>query len=72
MALPSPFVPADAEAYERWRRRAWRPVARGLLGEAAKCVRIVLPEEYDNVKRRFPGLAGRLNERFAGGAGSWG
>jgi len=71
-ALPSPFVPAEAEAYERWRRRAWRPIARGLLSEAAKCIRIVLPEEYDNVKKRFPGLAGRLNERFSGGAGSWG
>jgi len=71
-ALPSPFVPAEAEAYELWRRRAWRPVARGLLSEAAKCIRIVLPEEYDNVKKRFPGLAGRLNERFSGGAGSWG
>ncbi len=72
VALPSPFVPAEAQGYERWRRRAWRPIARGLLGEAAKCIRIVLPEEYDTVKKRFPGLAERLHERFSGGAGSWG
>jgi hypothetical protein len=69
--LPSPFVASEAAAYEQWRRRAWRPIARGLLAEGAKCVRIVLPEEYDRVKKRFPTLAGRLNDRFAGGTGSW-
>jgi hypothetical protein len=70
--LPSPFVPADASAYERWRRHAWRPIARGLLGETAKCVRIVVPEGYEQVKKRFPKLADRLNARFSGGPGSWG
>ena len=70
--LPSPFDPAAAPAYERWRRAAWRPIARGLLGEAAKCLRIVLPEEYDRIKARFPGLATRLNDRFSGGTGMWG
>jgi hypothetical protein len=70
--LPSPFDPADAEAWARWRRRAWRPMSRGLLAEAAKCLRIVLPEEYDYVKRRFPAFADRLNDRFSGGTGMWG
>ena len=70
--LPSPFEHSEAAAYERWRRRAWRPIGRGLLQEGAKCVRIVLPEEYDLVKKRFPRLAGKLNHRFAGGTGSWG
>jgi hypothetical protein len=69
--LPSPFEQSEAAAYERWRRSAWRPIGRGLLQEAAKCVRIVLPEEYDRVKKRFPRLAGKLNDRFAGGTGSW-
>ena len=69
--LPSPFEPSEAAAYERWRRRAWRAIGRGLLQEGAKCVRIVLPEEYDRVKKRFPRLAGKLNDRFAGGTGSW-
>ena len=70
--LPSPFVPSEAATYERWRRRAWLPIARGLLGEGAKCVRIVLPEEYDRVKMRFPRLAEKLSDRFADGTGSWG
>ncbi len=70
--LPSPFEQSEAVAYERWRRRAWRPIGRGLLSETAKCLRIVLPEEYDNVKARFPRLAERLNERFSGGPGMWG
>jgi hypothetical protein len=34
-------------------------------------VRIVLPEEYDNVRKRFPRLARKLNNRFASGSGSW-
>jgi hypothetical protein len=70
--LPSPFEPSEAAAYERWRRKAWLAIGRGLLQEGAKCVRIVLPEEYDRVKKRFPRLAGKLNDRFAGGDGSWG
>ena len=69
---PRPSSRSDAAAYERWRRRAWRPIARGLLGETAKCVRIVLPEEYDTISKRFPELAERLNDRFSGGAGMWG
>jgi hypothetical protein len=70
--LPSPFDPSQADDYERWRRRAWRPIARGLLGDTAKCVRIVLPEEYDRLRKRFPGLADKLNDRFSGGTGMWG
>jgi len=71
VALPSPFEASEAPAYERWRRRAWLAIGRGLLQEGAKCVRIVLPEEYDQVKKHFPRLAGKLNDRFAGGSGSW-
>lgn len=72
LTLPCPFLSADAAAFDRWRRRAWRPIARGLLGEVAKCVRIVLPEQYERVKTRFPALTDKLNDRFSGGAGSWG
>jgi hypothetical protein len=71
-SLSSAFEPSEAADYEMWRRRAWRPVARGLLGDAAKCVRIVLPEEYERVKKRFPKLADRLNNRFSDGTGLWG
>lgn len=69
---PSPFEPGEAVEYEKWRRRAWQPLARALLGDAAKCVRIVLPEEYDRVKKRFPKLADKVNSRFSGGTGMWG
>jgi hypothetical protein len=69
---PSPFEPSEAVEYEKWRRRAWQPLARALLGDAAKCVRIVLPEEYDRVKKRFPKLADKVNSRFSGGTGMWG
>lgn len=70
--LPSPFDAADADAYEQWRRRSWQPIARGLLDETAKFARIVLPEQYLKIRKRFPGLADKLNNRFSGGAGSWG
>jgi hypothetical protein len=70
--LPSPFEPSESAAYERWRRRAWRPIARGLLSETAKCVRIVIPEEYERLRKHFPRLADKLNRRFSDGAGSWG
>jgi hypothetical protein len=71
-SLPIPFDPAEAGAYERWRRGAWKSIAKGLLGETAKCVRIVLPEEYDILRKRFPRVAGYLNDRFSGGSGMWG
>jgi hypothetical protein len=71
-SLPSPFVASEAREYDRWRRTAWRPIARALAGDAAKCLRIVLPEEYDRVKARFPKVATRLNDRFGGGTGAWG
>ncbi len=71
-ALPSPFVPSHAAAYEGWRRQAWRPIARGLLNETARCARIVLPEGYEVVKRRVPRVVDRLHSRFSGGTGLWG
>ncbi len=71
-SLPSPFLQPDAAAYDRWRRKAWGPVARGLMDRAAKCVRLVLPEEWESVKKRFPKLSGQLTDRFSGGSGIWG
>lgn len=69
--LPSPFDPTDAEAYDGWRRRAWRPVAKAILGDTAKGVRVILPEEYDRVRSRFPGAIDKLKSRFSGGVGMW-
>ncbi len=69
--VPSPFVAADAEAYDSWRRRAWRPVARAIAGDAAKGIRVILPEEYDRVRDRFPKLVDKFRSRFSGGVGMW-
>jgi hypothetical protein len=43
-----------------------------LLGERAKCVRIVIPEAHEQMRKRFPTLSSKLNERFSGGGGLWG
>lgn len=69
--VPSPFVPAEAEAYEAWRRKAWRPAAKAILVDTAKSVRIVLPEEYDRVRAKFPNAIEKVKSRFSGGVGMW-
>jgi hypothetical protein len=61
--LPSPFVPGEAEDYERWRRSARRLTGRLLLSDVAKAVRMSLPEEYERLRRRMPGVAKRLRGR---------
>jgi hypothetical protein len=47
-------------------------VTRSLVGDVAKCVRIVIPEEYDRMRARFPRFADKLNQRFSSGKGMWG
>ncbi len=69
--VPSPFVPAEADAYDAWRRKAWRRVGKSILADTAKGVRVILPEEYDNVRKRFPGAIEKVKARFAGGSGMW-
>jgi hypothetical protein len=69
--LPSPFVPAEAEAYEEWRRSARGLAGKLMLSDVAKGVRCALPEEYDNVKRRVPGLTSSLRGRFIEKSGMW-
>jgi hypothetical protein len=63
-SLPSPFVPAEAESYERWRRGARGLAGRLMLSDVAKAMRMALPEEYERVKRRLPGLTTSLRGRF--------
>jgi hypothetical protein len=62
--LPSPFVPAEAGDYERWRRSARGLAGRLMLSDVAKAMRMALPEEYERVKKRVPGLASSLRGRF--------
>jgi len=69
--LPSPFEQSEAAAYDAWRRKTWRLVVRNALDDAAKCARIVFPEEYDHMKQRFPAVAARLRARFFKGGGLW-
>lgn len=68
---PSPFEPSEADAYGRWRRRAWPKVAQYVVKDAAKAARVVFPEEYDHLKARFPALGRHLKKTFTGGSGRW-
>src|SRR3954452_7122263 len=62
--LPSPFVAAEADDYERWRRSARGLAGRLMLSDVAKAMRMALPEEYESVKRRVPGLTTSLRARL--------
>ncbi len=62
--LPSPFVAAEAEDYERWRRSARGLAGRLMLSDVAKAMRMALPEEYERVKKRLPGVTASLRGRF--------
>jgi hypothetical protein len=70
--LPSPFVPAEADAFDAWRRGARRLMGRELVGDAMKSLRVALPEEYTRIKERVPGLAKRARSRFVRSGGIWG
>lgn len=72
LELPSPFVPADADAFAEWRRSAWRAEGKELLGDAAKSIRVALPEEYGRLKDRLPGVAEKVRSRFVRKSGIWG
>jgi hypothetical protein len=69
--LPSPFLPQDARAWDTWRRQARAAEAKGLLGDAAKSLRLVLPEEYGRAKDRFPKLAESFRARYVQASGIW-
>jgi hypothetical protein len=70
--VPSPFVAAEAGEYEKWRRSAWRLAGRLMLSDVAKGVRYALPEEFENVKRKLPGLTSRFRNRYVEKTGMWG
>jgi hypothetical protein len=70
--VPSPFEPADAEAFTAWRRRAVKTVARETAGDVAKATRAALPESVWWFKTRFPGLADRTRTKYVRASGLWG
>lgn len=69
--LPSPFVPAESEAFAKWRRTYLKPVTRELAGDAVKGLRLALPEEYARGKARFPKLVESIRTRFVNPSGLW-
>lgn len=71
-SLPSPFIAAEADAYDRWRRASRGLAGRLVVSDLAKGARGALPEEYDTLKRRFPGLAKRLRAKYVQNTGMWG
>lgn len=70
--LPSPFVPAEAEAYDSWRRRAWKGVTKALLGDLVKTARSSLPDETRNLQAKFPKVMGKLRSGTVEKTGGWG
>ena len=70
-SVPSPFVAAEAAAWTAWRRQAAPLVGRLMLSDLAKGVRCALPEEYDNLKKRLPGLTSRFRRRVVEDSGMW-
>ena len=70
-SVPSPFIPAEAAEYERWRRSALPLTGRLMASDLAKGVRCAWPEEYDNVKRRLPGLTSSIRGRLVEKGGMW-
>lgn len=52
--LPLPFVAAEADQFNRWRRRALGVVVRQLAADAAIATKYVLPDEYARFRRRMP------------------
>jgi hypothetical protein len=69
--VPSPFIPAEDAEYEQWRRASRPLTGRLMLSDVAKGFRSALPQEYQNLKRRFPRLTASLRGRFIKKRGMW-
>jgi len=70
--LPSAFAPEDAEAFAQWRRGAWRPLGKELVSDAMKQARLSFPEEYAKLKKKAPGLIGKVRSKTVNETGLWG
>jgi hypothetical protein len=69
--VPSPFIPAEADAYDEWRKSARSLAGKLMASDVAKGMRFALPEEYANVRGRAPKLVASLRGRFVQGGGMW-
>lgn len=70
MSIPSAFVAADAAAYEAWRRSAFKPALRALVGDGVRSLRLALPIETTRLKKKFPKLSDKARGTVASG-GMW-
>jgi len=71
-SVPSPYVAAEADAYEQWRRGAMRIMGRLIVSDVAKGMRCALPGEYRALKRRVPKAANAIRARYVESTGKWG
>lgn len=69
--LPSPFVAEQASAYAAWRKASRRSATKEMLSDAAKSARLVLPDEYQRFKKRFPNAARIAGQRSLSRSGLW-
>jgi hypothetical protein len=69
--LPSPFLPADAEAFDSWRRRALKTEAKELAGDVMKSARLAFPDEYGRLRSKFPRVADAVRGKVFRGGGIW-
>lgn len=70
--LPSPYAPADAEAYAAWRRSTRKNIAKAVADDAVKAVRAAAPEAAAKFKGRFPQVVQLARKRVVRGGGIWG
>ncbi|BBH17128.1 hypothetical protein Back2_14150 [Nocardioides baekrokdamisoli] len=68
---PSPFRAEDAEAFAAWRKAAWKPIVKDVVGSSVKGARLVLPEEVAAFKKKFPKAARKVRSGVDSG-GIWG
>jgi hypothetical protein len=70
--LPSPFLAEDADRWRSWRRSARKSAARGVVGDVAKGSRLIFPDEYGRLRKRFPALTKGMKSRLVRESGIWG
>jgi len=68
---PSPFDPAQASAYDAWRRAAWKEIGRDVVGDVAKAARATAPTAMGRLKDRLPAVAAFTRKRFVSSSGIW-
>ena len=66
--LPSPFEASEASAYERWRRRAWLAIGRGLVKRGPSACGSSCPRSTTTSRSAFHGWPGSSTTASPAGA----